>query len=146
MTNTNTTNPQFPVLVLSERDPMIYVFTEIERLKKTYWDFLQNDGYKDDIFVDSAGAMFKAVNARFVKFGKFWGYNLHFRKGSRTTYIDFDWESMPKSISLIELKTKLKKMAVQDEDIWEEKFGDMHEMAKIVDKATTYEELLILFH
>ena len=146
MADANKTDSQFPVLVSEVGNPMVYIFTGMDGLRKTYWDFYAQGAYNNGLFVDSMGRMFKAINPRFVKFGKFGGYNLHFNKAYRTIWIDFDWQPMYESASLADLKTKLKAMVAQNKEFWRESFGDMQELAKQVDKTKTYEELFMLFH
>lgn len=140
-----------PGIAFKAGDDMIYAYADGTALKKAHMSALKHEYYNKYTLIDAKGNVFRIKRAFRVKYRGFFGYdplvNINpFHKGSRAIWVDFEFEPEVTHISIAEIKNELIRRVRRKQRFWKESYGEPEELCRLIDRATDYKELFMLFN
>lgn len=107
----------YPIIVLSKKDNMVYVYFKEKDFKSTSEELLKKIDFANLEVIDSLGHNYKINKAYKIKYLGLWGYN-PLLKG-RQILIDFEYDSEVQMISLEDFKAEIIKRLEKKKKLWE---------------------------
>ncbi len=128
----------YPVIVLSRMDNMVYVYFNDKDLKSTSEELLKKLDYTNLELIDRFGCKYKINRAFKVKYLGLWGFN-PLLKG-RQILIDFEYDPEVQSVSLDDFKEEIIKRVEKKKRFWETSW-DIDELKQKVNQSSTFSEI-----
>lgn len=124
----------YPVIVLSRKDDMIFVYFNDKDLKSTSEELLKKIDYTNLELIDRLGHKYKINKAFKVKYLGLWGFN-PLLKG-RQILIDFEYDPEMQSVSLDDFKEEIIKRLEKKKRFWETSWDVEELKQKVFDSPT----------
>lgn len=139
MENNNIVLLKYPVICLSEKDYMIYLYSNYSDMRRTSEDLL---GIWNDVkIIDSQGLEFKINEV--IKTGLRGIFGWHPLLKGKSIYVDFVF-SDGKNVDLVKLKNELINRVEKTKQFWKEAWS-IKELKNAINEAKTFKEIITLF-
>ncbi|MGX5691518.1 hypothetical protein [Arcticibacter tournemirensis] len=125
----------YPVIVLSRKDDMVYVYFNDKDLKSTSEELLKKLDYTNLDLIDRVGHKYKINKAFKVKYLGLWGFN-PLLKG-RQILIDFKYDPEVQCVSLDDFKDEIVKRLEKKKRFWEASW-DVEELKQKVSHCPSF--------
>jgi hypothetical protein len=130
---------KYPIICLSKKNHMIYLYSNYSDMRKTSEDLL---GIWSDVkIIDSQGLEFKINEVKKTGLRGIFGWN-PLLKG-KSIYVDFVF-SDGKNVDFVTLKNEIINRVEKTKQFWKEAWS-IKELKNAINEAKTFEELISLF-
>jgi len=128
----------YPIIVLSKKDNMVYAYFNDKELKSTSEELLKKLDYTNLELIDRFGCKYKINKAFKIKYLGLWGFN-PLLKG-RQILIDFEYDPEVQSVSLDNFKEEIIISVEKKKRFWETSW-DIDELKQKVNQSSTFNEM-----
>lgn len=137
---------KYPIVMYLKKQsfPFVYTFAEKERMHKSSIDIINSEQAKDIKLIDAEGSVCSVKKIHVVRYLGLWGFTLRYR--GRSVLIDYEYETEVGFISLENFKEDIIKRVHKTASIWNESYGSIHELIRLINYAKSYEEVMMLLH
>ena len=130
----------FPIAILEENDPIIYVYKDDKTLRKTSEELLKEGVWHNCEIIDSIGRRFSILEVKKIGLRGLFGW-VPALKG-KSIWVDFNFSEL-RRVELDEFKLLVINKLGQNPDFWE-KGWDVEELKEEIRNSISFKEVIEL--